>query len=55
MQQKPSVAQMAASAPFRTLALVWRRGTPLAATMRALGTTLAQAYAALVPRLDRAL
>ena len=42
-------------APFRTLALVWRRGTPLAATMRALGTTLAQAYAALVPRLDRAL
>lgn len=41
-------------APFRTLALVWRRGSPLTATMRALGTSMAQSYAALVPRLDRA-
>jgi LysR family hydrogen peroxide-inducible transcriptional activator len=47
------VRPFAPRVPSRTLALAWRKGSALAATLQHVGETLAQAYAALAARARR--
>jgi LysR family hydrogen peroxide-inducible transcriptional activator len=49
-----SVRPFAPKAPFRTLALVWRRGAALETTLEAIGQTLKDAYETLEKRLSAA-
>ena len=49
-----SVRPFAPKAPFRTLALVWRRGAALESTLEAIGQTLKEAYETLEGRLSAA-
>lgn len=48
------VRRFAAPAPHRTLALVWRKGSPLGPALRRLGGTIREAHAKAEPRLEQA-
>jgi LysR family transcriptional regulator, hydrogen peroxide-inducible genes activator len=52
--QELSVRPFAPQAPFRTVALVWRRGAALEMTLKAVGEALARAYATVEKRTLRA-
>jgi LysR family transcriptional regulator, hydrogen peroxide-inducible genes activator len=49
-----SLRRFAKPAPRRTLALIWRRSSPLVASLRALAGTIRDAYEALEPELEAA-
>jgi LysR family transcriptional regulator, hydrogen peroxide-inducible genes activator len=51
---KLAVRRFTEPAPHRTLALAWRKGSPLGPALRRLATTIRDAYAKSEPRLERA-